>query len=208
MVHGDDKGLILPPKIAPIQVVIVPIYRDKDAKAVLEHAGKMESEMHQAGILVHMDGRSEYTSGWKFNEWEMKGVPLRINLGPRDIEKGSVEFVRRDTREKIQGQRSTVVETAFERLNNIQTALYDKAKVLLQEKISKPSDYAEFKSIIEGIGGFAAAGWCGRLECEEKIKAETGADIRVIPFDQADRPASCILCGKASEKVAMFARAY
>jgi prolyl-tRNA synthetase len=138
----------------------------------------------------------------------MKGVPLRINLGPRDIEKGMVEFVRRDTREKSQQARAAVVETSKEILGLIQKNLYDRAKVLLNEKISKPADYAEFKSIIEGKGGFVAAGWCGMLECEEKIKVETGADIRVIPFDQAGRPEACILCGNPSQKVAMFARAY
>jgi prolyl-tRNA synthetase len=208
MVHGDDKGLVLPPRVAPIQVVIVPIYRDKDAQPVLAHAGKIEAELRQAGIRVHLDGRSEYTSGWKFNEWEMKGVPLRINVGSRDIEKGTLEFVRRDTREKSQGQRDSVIETASGILELIQKNLYYKAEVLLRENISRPTDYAEFKSILEGRGGFVAAAWCGRMECEEQIKADTGADIRVIPFDQTDRPNTCILCGNASQKVAMFARAY
>ena len=208
MVHGDDKGLILPPRVAPIQVVIVPIYRDKDAQTVLDFAGKMESEMRQEGLRVHMDGRGEYTSGWKFNEWEMKGVPLRINVGSRDIEKGTVEFVRRDTREKSQGQRDTVADTSKQLLDIIQKDLYDKAKILLQGMISKPKDYSEFKYIIEEKGGFVVAGWCGRVECEEKIKAETGADIRVIPFEQNEKPRDCIFCGNESEKVAMFARAY
>jgi prolyl-tRNA synthetase len=208
MVHGDDKGLVLPPRVAPIQVIIVPIHRDKDAQQVLEHASTMESELRRAGIRVHMDGRTEYTSGWKFYEWELKGVPLRINVGPRDIEKGTVEFVRRDTRAKSMGQRAAVIETCQEILSSIQKDLFEKAKVLLQEKTSRPSDYAEFKSIIDGKGGFASAGWCGRVECEEKIKTETGADIRVIPFDQDNSPASCILCGNPSKKVALFARAY
>lgn len=208
MVHGDDKGLILPPRLAPIQVVIVPIYRDKDAQVVIESARELEAELRRAGIKVHLDARSEYTSGWKFNEWELKGVPLRINIGPRDIEKGTVEFVRRDTKEKSQGDRTSMVDATKVMLDKIQTNLYEKARMLLKEKISRPRDYAEFKSIMEGSGGFAAAGWCGRLECEEKIKEETGADIRVIPFDQAAKPDSCILCGKPSEKVAMFARAY
>lgn len=208
MVHGDDKGLILPPRVAPIQVVIVPIHRDKDAQTVLEYASKMESEMRQAGIRVHMDGRIEYTSGWKFNEWEMKGVPLRINIGSRDIEKGTVEFVRRDTREKSQSPRNSIVDISKQMLDMIQKSLYEKAKRLLQDSISKPNDYSEFKSILDGKGGFVSAGWCGRAECEEKIKEETGADIRVIPFDQSEKPGNCIFCGKTSEKVAMFARAY
>jgi prolyl-tRNA synthetase len=208
MVHGDDKGLILPPRVAPIQVVIVPIYRDKDAQTVLEFAGKIESEMRQAGLRVHMDGRSEYTSGWKFNEWEMKGVPLRINIGSRDIEKGTVEFVRRDNRAKIQGQRESVSNTSKQLLDMIQKDLYEKAKILLQGMISKPKDYSEFKSIMEQKGGFLVAGWCGRIECEETIKAETGADIRAIPFEQKEKPKDCIMCGNSTEKVAMFARAY
>jgi prolyl-tRNA synthetase len=208
MVHGDDKGLILPPRIAPIQVVIVPIYRDKDAQAVLEHARKIESEMSHAGLRVHMDGRSEYTSGWKFNEWEMKGVPLRINVGSRDIDKGTIEFVRRDNREKTVAQRSSVIETSNLILEAVQKSLYEKAKVLLQQKTSTPANYVEFKSILEQVGGFVAAGWCGKAECEEKIKEETGADIRVIPFEQKNLPPKCILCGMGAEKVAMFARAY
>lgn len=208
MVHGDDKGLILPPRVAPIQVVIVPIYRDRDAQLVIEHAKGIESDLRQAGVRVHMDGRSEYTSGWKFNEWEMKGVPLRINIGPRDIEKGTVELVRRDTKEKTLGERKSVLETTKQLLDVIQKNLYDKAYVLLKDKISRPSDYDEFKSIIESKGGFLSAGWCGSVECEERIKEETGADIRVIPFDQTGIPPKCILCGRPSEKVAMFARAY
>lgn len=208
MVHGDDKGLILPPRVAPIQVVIVPIYRDKDAQTVLEFAGKIESEMRQAGLRVHMDGRSEYTSGWKFNEWEMKGVPLRINIGSRDIEKGTVEFVRRDNRAKSQGQRESVSDTSKQLLDMIQKDLYEKAKILLNGMISKPKDYSEFKSIMEEKGGFLVVGWCGRVECEERIKAETGADIRVIPFVQEEKPKDCIMCGNSTEKVAMFARAY
>jgi prolyl-tRNA synthetase len=209
MVHGDDKGLVLPPRVAPIQVVIVPIFKDKDAKPVKDHAARIEAELKQAGIRAYMDGRDEYTSGWKFNEWEMKGVPLRINIGSRDIEKGQAEFVRRDTKEKMQSDRSSkLVETTRSLLEQIQGSLLARARQLLNERISWPANYDEFKSTIEGKGGFVLAGWCGRQECEEKIKDETGADIRAIPFDQKDRPAKCIYCGQESMKVAMFARAY
>jgi prolyl-tRNA synthetase len=208
MVHGDDKGLVLPPQVAPIQVVIVPIHKDKDAKAVKEKAGEIESELKKAGIRAHMDGRDEYTSGWKFNEWEMKGVPLRINIGLRDIEKGQVEFVRRDTKEKAPGDRAKLVESTRSLLDNIQTSLFSRAKAFLEQNISRPSNYGEFKSIIEGKGGFVLAGWCGREECERKIKDDTGADIRVLPFDQKDKPDKCIYCGQESKKAAIFARAY
>jgi len=208
MVHGDDKGLVLPPRVAPVQVVIVPIHKDKDAKLVKDKAGEIERELKNAGIRAYMDGRDEYTSGWKFNEWEMKGVPLRINIGPRDIEKGQVEFVRRDTKEKTQGDRAKLVDTASSLLSKIQDGLLAKARAFLDENISQPASYGEFKSIIESRGGFAMTGWCEREECENSIKEETGADIRVLPFDQKDKPAKCIYCGQDSKKAAIFARAY
>lgn len=208
MVHGDDKGLVLPPKIAPIQVVIVPIFKDNNAELVKRHASEIELELRQAGIRAHMDGRDEYTSGWKFNEWEMKGVPLRVNIGPRDIEKAQIEFVRRDTKEKSQFERNKMVVATRALLDQIQKNLLQKSDQLLQEKTSRPSDYDEFKSVIEKKGGFAYAGWCGRTECEEKIKEETGADIRVIPFEQGDVPRNCIYCNQPSKSIAIFARAY
>lgn len=208
MVHGDDKGLILPPKIAPVQVVIVPIYKDKDAPAVKEKAHEIASELKGAGIRAHVDDRDEYTSGWKFNEWELKGVPLRINIGSRDIEKGQAEFVRRDSREKIQASRAEVVQTASKLLSGVQAGLYVRAKLLLDGYVSSPTTYEEFKSTIENKGGFARAGWCGEQKCELAIKEETGADIRVIPFEQENAPAKCIYCGKQAVKAAMFGRAY
>jgi prolyl-tRNA synthetase len=208
MVHGDDKGLVLPPHVAPIQVVIVPIHKDKDAKLVKDEASEIESELKRVGIRAYMDGRDEYTSGWKFNEWEMKGVPLRINLGPRDIEKGQAEFVMRDTKEKIQADRTKLVDTANSLLSKIQDRLLLRARAFLDENISRPTSYGEFKSILDRKGGFVMAGWCGREECEGKIKQDTGSDIRVMPFDQNDRPEKCIYCGLDSKKAALFARAY
>lgn len=208
MVHGDDKGLIIPPKVAPIQVIIVPIHKDKDAQPVKEKAQEIAAELRAAGIRTHVDDRDEYTSGWKFNDWEMKGVPLRINIGLRDIEKNQVEFARRDNREKKQGERVGLVTTAKALLDDIQAQLFTRAKALLENYVARPSDYNEFKSVIENRGGFARAGWCGRQECEVKIKEETGADIRVIPFDQEGMPEKCIYCGQPARKVAMFGRAY
>jgi prolyl-tRNA synthetase len=208
MVHGDDKGLVLPPKIAPVQIVIVPIHKDKDAQVVKEKASEIEAELKKAGIRAHLDGRDEYTSGWKFNEWEMKGVPLRINIGLRDIEKRQVEFVRRDTREKLPGDRNSLADAASSLLAKIQDSLLAKARAFLAENISRPGTYGEFRSIIDGRGGFVLAGWCGKEECEEKIKGDTGADIRVLPFDQKDIPAKCIYCGQEAKKTAIFARAY
>lgn len=208
MVHGDDKGLILPPMVAPVQVVIVPIHKDKDAEMVKQKAKEISDELKAAGIRAHLDDRDEYTSGWKFNEWELKGVPLRINLGPRDIEKGQVEFVRRDNREKMLSERGKLVETANLLLSSVQQALFDRAKALLLSLITIPKDYSEFKTTIDEKGGFVPAGWCGNQDCEEKIKEETGADIRVIPFEQDKMPQTCILCNGEAKKLAYFGRAY
>ena len=208
MVHGDDKGLIIPPRIAPVQVVIVPIHKDKDAQPVKEAAHGVAAELRQAGVRVHVDDRDEYTSGWKFNEWEMKGVPLRINIGARDMEKGQVEFVRRDNREKAQVERARMVETANALLDRLQADLFARAKNLLDGYVAAPASYDEFQAAVEK-GGFARSGWCGALECELKIKEETGADIRVIPFDQAGMTEKkCVYCGQPAKKVAMFGRAY
>ncbi len=207
MVHGDDKGLVIPPKVAPIQVVVVPIHKDKDAALVKSKAGEIAQKLNKAGIRAHVDDRDEYTSGWKFNEWEMKGVPLRINIGTRDIEKGTVEFVRRDSREKVQHEQSNLVDVAGNLLDGVQKSLYEKAKKMLDGFMSRPATYDDFKFAIEK-GGFAAAGWCGAQECELKIKDETSADIRVLPFDQEGIPDKCLYCGQQAKKLAFFGRAY
>ena len=208
MVHGDDRGLILPPQVAPIQVVIVPIHKDNNANMVKEKAREIEFELKNNGIRAYLDDRDEYTSGWKFNEWEMKGVPLRINIGPRDIEEGQVEFVRRDTKEKRPAERRQLVHIATSSLEQIQGSLLAKAREFLEENTFKPADFESFKSIIQTKGGFLLAGWCGQEQCETKVKEETGADIRVIPFNQNQKPATCIYCGQESKKSAIYARAY
>lgn len=207
MVHGDDKGLVIPPKVAPIQVVVVPIHKDKDAELVKSKAAEIAQDLKQVGIRVHVDDRDAYTSGWKFNEWEMKGVPLRINIGARDIEKGTVEFVRRDNREKTQHERIKLVDVTNSLLDSIQMSLYEKARKMLEGFMSMPATYDDFKLAVEK-GGFASAGWCTAQECELKIKEETGADIRVLPFDQAGKPDKCIYCEQPAKKLALFARAY
>ncbi|MDQ3947904.1 MAG: proline--tRNA ligase [Thermoproteota archaeon] len=208
MVHGDDRGLILPPQVAPIQVVIVPIHKDKNAKMVKEKAREIEFELKRAAIRAHTDDRDEYTSGWKFNEWEMKGVPLRINIGPKDIEKGQIEFVRRDTKEKRPTEQEKLVSITTLLLAQVQENLLAKATEFLRENTFTLSDFESFKSIIKVKGGFLLTGWCGQEQCEFKIKEETGADIRVIPFNQNDKPATCIYCGRESKKAAIYARAY
>ena len=210
MVHGDDKGLVLPPRIAPIQVVIVPIFRDKDAELIISKTNEIAYDLRKSDIRVHVDHRKEYTAGWKFNEWEIKGVPLRINVGPRDIEKDQAELVRRDISEKSFVKRVNLSESVISMLKQIQNNLLFQAKKHLEENTTEAANYDTLKSVLEMKGGFISAGWCGDQECESKIKEETGADIRVIPFEgqKISEPKVCIYCSKPSKIVAIFARAY
>jgi prolyl-tRNA synthetase len=210
MVHGDDKGLVLPPRIAPIQVVIVPIFRDEDAELVISKTNEIAYDLRKSDIRVHVDDRKEYTAGWKFNEWEIKGVPLRINVGPRDIEKDQAELVRRDISEKSFVKRVNLSESVISILMQIQNNLLFRAKRQLEENTTETANYDTLKSVLEMKGGFISAGWCGEQECESKIKEETGADIRVIPFEgqKISEYKICIYCSKPSKIVAIFARAY
>jgi prolyl-tRNA synthetase len=210
MVHGDDKGLILPPRVAPIQVIIVPIFRDRDAELVKSKANEVACDLEKSEIRVHVDDREEYTAGWKFNEWETKGVPLRINIGPRDIEKGQAEFIRRDTGKKSLAKRCELTEYVISVLTDIQDNLLLRARKQLDGNITRTSNYDTLKSILDERGGFILTGWCGDLACELTIKEETGADIRVIPFEDQERSnlTACIYCGKQAKKIALVARAY
>ncbi|MFQ5941011.1 MAG: proline--tRNA ligase [Nitrososphaerales archaeon] len=205
MVHGDDKGLILPPRIAPIQVVIVPIpYGDMNRTEILEKTKKIKDLL--SDFRVYLDDRKEFTPGYKFNDWEMKGVPLRLEIGPKDLENHSVMFVRRDTGEKKSVDDKEVTEKAEKILQQIQDYLFSRAKGILDNNIHSVDDYSRFKEMIDH-GGFINASWCGNVECEDKIKEETGADVRVIPFNQ-DSLSSCIYCTKQGKHVAFFARGY
>jgi len=205
MVHGDDKGLVLPPKIAPIQVVIVPIlYGEKEKQAILEKAKQIKYSLPE--YRIHVDDRLEFTPGYKFNDWEMKGVPLRLEIGPKDLEKKSVMFVRRDTGEKTSANDNDVTNKVKNILQQIQDNMYKKAKELLDKNFHDVNDYDKFKKMIND-GGFVKTSWCGNIECEEKIKEETGADIRVIPFSQ-DVVSKCIYCKKDGKHVVCFARGY
>ncbi len=209
MVHGDDKGLVLPPWIAPVQVVIVPIfYSDEDRMRVFNRMREVASALEQAGMSVKVDDRVQYTPGWKFNEWELKGVPLRLEVGPRDLEKRQVTGVRRDTRQKIPIGDGELVEKVKSLLKDIQQNLFEKAKRFLDEHIKSVSNYEEFKKIVTGDGGFVRACWCSDFLCEQKIKEETGATIRLIPFEKETVFSQCIYCGKTADQVAYFARAY
>lgn len=210
MVHGDDKGIIMPPKVAPIQVIIIPIFRDGEGIQVKSKAFDIANELKQLEIRVQVDDRDEYTSGWKFNEWEVQGVPLRINIGPKDIREDRTEFVRRDTGEKVFIKRSKVSESAILFLEEIQKNLISHAKKYLEENVTRANNYDDLKSILENRGGFVLAGWCGDEKCEITIKEETGADIRVIPFEPQEKSvsATCVYCGQQAKMVPIFAKAY
>ncbi|HEX9319331.1 MAG TPA: proline--tRNA ligase [Nitrososphaeraceae archaeon] len=210
MTHGDDKGIIIPPMIAPIQVVIVPIYTDSSKEEVISEARNLEKTLKQNGIRVHMDDRDEYTSGWKFNDWETKGVPLRINLGPRDIKNRQLEYVRRDTREKNVVQIEDAGEKIRSMLSRIQAYLYDRALLKLKEKTRFASTLEDMKSILDVDGGFISTFWCGNTKCEEKIKEETSADIRVIPFEGQENLGDefCICCSRPAGSKVIIGRAY
>ena len=207
MVHGDERGLKLPPKVAPVQVIIVPIMFDKTKKEVLEKAESIRAILKK-DFRVEIDTRDGYTPGWKFNEWEMKGVPLRLEIGPKDMAQGQVMLARRDIGEKIAVKEEKLVEIVKELLDNIQENLFTRAKKFLEENIRETSDYSEFKKIIEKQRGLIKAYWCGSKDCEDKIKEETKASIRCIPFEQEEASGKCIYCGKESSTLVYFARAY
>ena len=209
MIHGDDKGLVLPPRIAPTQVVIVPIpFKGAEPAAIAAKAKEIADRLTQKGLSVILDDRGEYTPGWKFNQWELKGVPLRIEIGPRDLKQEQVTMVRRDTKEKSFIKEIEVVTQAEKLLEEIQHNLYAKARMSLEEKITSVKTYDEFKQVVSGKGGFIKAAWCGNAGCEAKIKEETGATIRVIPFEKEEPTTNCVYCGQKAKDVAYFARSY
>lgn len=209
MVHGDDKGLIMPPKVAPIQVVIVPIpFKGQEAEAIAAKTKEIQETLHTNGISVIIDDRAEYTPGWKFNQWELKGVPLRIEVGPRDVKNGQCVMVRRDTGQKIFVKDADILSTAEKLLQAIQDNMLAKAKALLAEKTTFVANYDEFKQVCESKGGFIKAVWCGSPECEAKIKEETGATIRVQPFQKEEAHTGCVYCGREAKEIVYFARSY
>jgi len=208
MVHGDDKGLILPPKIAPTQVIIVPIYKDDSKTLVKQKAYELEQMLKDSKIRAQTDDRDEYTSGWKFNEWEMKGVPLRINIGLRDMKESQVELIKRDTRERFSVKEKELVNQVMSTLEKIQLNMFDRAKDHLQANIRSAVTLDELISVLDTTGGFVACSWCGKRECEDLVKERTTADIRVVPFNPKNNISSCIGCGEQETKEVYFGRAY
>jgi len=207
MIHGDDQGLVLPPKIAPMQVVIIPIYKNDEGKEkVLSKVEEIRKILESKEIRVHVDDRSELSPGYKFNDWELKGVPIRIEIGPKDIENQSVVIAKRYNREKS-SLGFTEIEKIHTILDEIQNSMLKTAREQTKANTIDISDYTEFKSKIEK-GGFFSAPWCGKLECEEKIKEETGADIRVIPFGSENTDKKCMYCQEQSTLIPIFARGY
>ena len=206
MVHGDDQGLILPPRLAPFQVVLVPIFKSDEEK---EAAGQIRAELLAADVRVKMDTREGFSPGYKFNDWEMRGVPLRIELGPKDVAKGSVVLARRDRPGK-EGKsfvsRNGLAAAVTQALIEIQQALYDRALAFRDANTYDPKDYAAFKQAVEK--GFAFSFWCGSADCEAKIKEETKATMRCIPLEQPGGSGQCIFCGQPANERAIFARAY
>ena len=209
MTHGDEGGLILPPRIAPYQVVIVPIPRGNWRETVLPKAQAIRDDLVARGIRVMLDDRDSQTPGWKFNEWEMRGVPLRLEIGPKDLEKAQVVLARRDTREKSFTPMDGLAAHIEQLLMAIQKALFDRAVQFRTEHTSETSSYDEFKQIMDGRPGFVISPWCGTAECEAAIKAETQATIRNIPFTSAGADGKvCLKCGKPATANAWFAKSY
>jgi prolyl-tRNA synthetase len=208
MTHGDDSGLILPPRVAPYQVVIVPIARGNWQETVLPRAQEIRRELMRQGVRVMLDDRDAYTPGWKFAEWEMRGVPLRLEIGPKDIEKSQVLLARRDTREKMPTPMDGLTTTITTLLETIQDALFQRALKFREEHTQRVSSYDEFKSVMEGRPGFVIAGWCGSAECEAEIKTETQATLRNMPLNSPPASGSCVKCGRPAAGEAWFAKAY
>jgi prolyl-tRNA synthetase len=206
MVHGDERGLVLPPKVAPIQVIMVPIAFHKEG--VLDKAEAIYEDLKAAGFRVELDDRDTQSAGWKFNEWEMKGVPIRLEIGPRDVEKNQVVLVRRDNHEKTFVPVEELTDTIHNMLEEIHKGLYDKALTMREENTHVAHDMDEFKDIVETRKGFIKAMWCGDVGCEDRIKDEFSLTARCIPFEQEKLADHCICCGEEAKHMVYFARAY
>lgn len=213
MAHSDDNGLVLPPKLAPIQVVIVPIYKgEEQLTAVTTEANKIKTALEAIGISVKYDNRDTYKPGFKFADWEMKGVPVRLALGARDLENGTIEMARRDVEDRKAAKKvvplTDIVEEVKATLEDMQTSIYQKAFDFRKANTTKVDTYEEFKQVLDEKGGFVLAHWDGTAATEEKIKNETKATIRCIPLGDEDETGTCIYSGEASARRVLFARAY
>ena len=209
MTHSDDKGLVLPPNLAPFQVVIVPIYKgDEQKNEVLDHAKKLYEDLDAAGVRVKLDDRDTHTPGYKFNDYELKGVPIRLGIGPKDIEKGAVELARRDNLTKSFVSQDDLASHINKLLSEIQSNLFDRALAFRESHTTVCDSYEDFKKVLESKGGFISAHWDGTEETEMKIKQETKATIRCIPIDTEKEEGKCIYSRKPSSQRVLFAKAY
>ncbi|WP_213589395.1 proline--tRNA ligase [Paenibacillus sp. FSL W8-0186] len=208
MVHGDDRGLALPPKVAPKQVMIIPIGPPKTRDAVVGRADELFAQLKKAGIRVGMDDRADVRPGWKFNEYEMRGVPVRLEIGPRDMENGVCVLVSRISGEKKVVQQDNLVEEVQAMLEQVHNEMYERAKSFRDEHFYSVETLDEMKASIEEKRGFTLAGWCGSEACERHVKDETGATSRNIPFEPATKKSKCLVCGEEAEHTVVFARAY
>jgi len=208
MAHGDDQGLVLPPKIATIQVVIIPIFKnDMEKTEVMPVVEQVKSTL--GDFRIHIDDRTEVTPGFKFNDWEMRGVPLRIEIGPKDVEKGTVAFARRDIPGKAGKSfvpQTQLLDQVGEVLADIQNSMHDKALAFRDANTHSPKDYDDFREVVRS--GWALSWWCGNPDCEAKIKEETKATTRCIPFEQPGGSGNCIYCNQPAEEKVYFSRAY
>lgn len=208
MTHGDDSGLVFPPRVAPYQAVIVPIAAANWRETVLPHAQTLAKQLSDAGMRVRLDDRDAYTPGWKYSDWEMRGVPVRVEIGPKDIAKGQVVMVRRDNRAKEFVPLAEAPQKLRVILDTLQQDLFDRAKKHMESHIFDIAAYPEFKKAMEDTIGFVRSFWCGNEDCEAKIKEETAATVRVIPFQQPDAMGACVRCGAPGESQVFFAKAY
>ena len=209
MTHSDDKGLVLPPKLAPYEVVMIPIHKgDDQKKAVVGRLKEIKIELENQGISVKLDDRDTYKPGWKFAEYELKGVPIRIAMGMRDLEAGNLELARRDTLEKKIYEQKDIANKVEHLLENIQLNLHQRAVDFREEKTQKADSYAEFKEILEQKGGFIYAHWDGTAETEDLVQKETKATIRCLPFTDKKEEGVCMVTGKPSKQRVIFAKAY
>jgi prolyl-tRNA synthetase len=205
MSHGDDAGLVLPPRLAPIQVIILPVKNDEKIIAICKD---MEKILRDSGIRVKVDTSENETMGFKINKWELKGVPLRIEIGLKEIEKESVTAVRRDTREKFSFSSKEFMSKTAELLQLIQTDLYQKSEKFLKENTNDIDSYDQFKKILSEKRGFLSAFWCESEECEKKIKEETKTTTRCLPLENKEKNGTCVYCGKLAKYKWLFGQAY
>ncbi|MCI3918986.1 proline--tRNA ligase [Paenibacillus sp. TRM 82003] len=208
MVHGDDKGLVLPPKVAPMQAVLIPIGPPAKREPVIAKAVDVLADLKAAGVRIRMDDRADVSPGWKFNEYEMRGIPVRIELGPRDLENGQAVLASRVSGEKRVVSLDNIVAEVQQMLADVHQELYDRALAFMNENLRSVDTLDELKASDEKLRGFVLAGWCGSRECESKVKEETGATSRNIPFETGETKSTCLVCGQAAAHTVAFARAY